>query len=78
MNLPNKAKEFKVTIRAEKQDVERMVVATSYIKAAAQVLEISPSQVVKVMRRDGWFANMRFTKSNAHLHKMCKVELWNS
>ena len=78
MNLPNKAKEYKVTVRAEGQDVERMVTASSYIKAAAQVLEVVPLQVVKMMGMKGGFANMRFSRAKAHLHKSCWVELWNS
>lgn len=79
MNLPNKAKEYKVTVRAAGgQDIEIMVTASSYIKAAAQVLEVEPSQVVKVMGIKGRFANMRFSEEKAHLRKSCKVELWNS
>lgn len=78
MNLPNQAKEYKVTVRANKQDIEHMVFASSYIKAAAQVLEIDPSEIVKMMGVKGGFANMRHSKAKNHLYKWCRVELWNS
>lgn len=78
MNLPNQANEYKVTVRVNKQDIEHMVFASSYIKAAAQVLEIDPLKVVKMMGVKGGFGNMRYSKATAHLHKSCKVELWNS
>jgi hypothetical protein len=73
MNLPNKIKEFKVIFN----ETEHMVTASSLIKAAAQILEIEPAQVVKMMGSNG-FANMRFSKAKAHLHKHCYVQLWNS
>jgi hypothetical protein len=74
MNLPNKLKEFKVIFNG----TEHMVTASSYIKAAAQILEIEPAQVVKMMGGKGAFANMRFSRAKAHLHKYCYVKLWNS
>jgi hypothetical protein len=76
MNLPNKLKEFKVTMTMS--GAERFVTASSYVKAAAIALEIEPTAVVKMMSPKGFFANMRYSKSTGHLHKSCRVELWNS
>jgi hypothetical protein len=74
MNLPNKLKEFKVTV----DNTECFVTASSFVKAAAIALEIDPTAVVKQMGIRGGFANMRFSKAKSHLYKSCCVELWNS